>query len=877
MNNHLPKWPSFTILLSWTYYFCPLLEPLHSISISLEISIIGRKEANPTPLFGSLKDLFLQRDSMGGFLMKEYEKHADQPYFGLFSIDKPAFVVRDLDVAKNILVKDFEVFQNRSISVDEQTDPLNAKGIIVQKGKKWRYIRMKLTPTFSSNKIKNMFCLVDAKAAELAEFVEQQSLKGNTISVKDISSGYTIDVLASCAFGVNANAINDGNGEFPKILRKIFEMKTIAIIKQTLVVFLPSLANFLKLKVSENVVDDFVRKTLWDVVGHREKNEIKRQDFVDLLMQLRNGETFLEQTINDGTKVADQQERRSITNNNDVFLIAGFHTSANTTSFALYELATQPDMQTRLRQEILDVLDKHGGKITHDALTEMTYLDMVVSETLRKYPILPFLDRMTLRDYKIPGTSIVLEKGTSIFIPLLGFHNDPKYFPNPKKFNPERFTLDKQEEHSKLRLYAIWRGAKKMYEIWPDNRQDGLSPPSLQVRGPALPTNAHSAGLGQNRCNADNIGYPTFSIHCFHLFTGNTIPVKEITAGYTIDVLASCAFGVNANAIVDRKAEFHEILRQIFELNTIDLIKTTVAFFLPWSVKYLKLKLTNDHVDNFVRKTLWDVVAHREKTGLVREDFVHLLMKLRKGGEVQEETKNDATEVADQQDSTDMTNKNNVLDFKLEDDDYAAQAHSFLLAGYHTTANTMGFALFELATHPNLQTRLQKEIISVLNKHGGEVTHDSLWEMTYLDMVISETLRKYPILPFLDRRTLRDYKVPGTNVFLEKGTTVFIPLLGLHNDPKYFPSPNEFNPERFTLENRKSIPNYAYMPFGEGPRKCIGMRFGLMKVKIGLVHLLSKFEVRPCQQTKIPLVVDKTGMMMTTEDSMPLTFNRFKT
>nr|CAD7427783.1 unnamed protein product [Timema monikensis] len=479
--------------------------------------------------------MFLQRDSFGGLLMKEYEKHAGQPYFGLFSVDRPAFVIRDLDLIKNILVKDFDVFMDRSNPMDEKIDPLNAKGIVGQKGKKWRYIRMKLTPTFSSNKIKNMFGLVDAKAVELAEFVEQQSLRGNII------------------------------------------------------------------------------------------------------------------------------------------------------------------------------------------------------------------------------------------------------------------------------------------------------------------------------------------------------PVKEITAGYTLDVLASCAFGVNANAIVDRKAEFHEILRQIFEMKTIDLIKTNLAFFLPWSVKYLKLKLTNDHVDNFVRKTLWDVVAHREKTGLVREDFVHLLMKLRKGGEVIEETKNDATEVADQQDSTDMTNKNNVLDVKLDDDDYAAQAHSFLLAGYHTTANTTSFALYELATHPDLQTRLQKEIISVLNKHGGEVTHDSIGEMTYLDMVISETLRKYPILPFLDRRTLRDYKIPGTNIVLEKGTPVFIPLLGLHYDPKYFPSPNEFNPERFTLENRKSIPNYAYMPFGEGPRKCIGMRFGLMKVKTGLVHLLSKFEVRPCQQTKIPLVVDKTAMMMTTEDSMPLTFNRIKT
>nr|CAD7198057.1 unnamed protein product [Timema douglasi] len=123
--------------------------------------------SKPLPFFGNLKDMFLQRNSFGGLLMKEYEKHAGQPYFGLFSVDKPAFVIRDLDLIKNILVKDFDVFMNRSNPMDEKIDPLNAKGIIGQKGKKWRYIRMKLTPTFSSNKIKNMFCLVDAKAARV--------------------------------------------------------------------------------------------------------------------------------------------------------------------------------------------------------------------------------------------------------------------------------------------------------------------------------------------------------------------------------------------------------------------------------------------------------------------------------------------------------------------------------------------------------------------------------------------------------------------------------------------------------------------------------------------------------------------------------------
>lgn len=94
--------------------------------------------------------------------------------------------------------------------------------------------------------------------------------------------------------------------------------------------------------------------------------------------------------------------------------------------------------------------------------------------------------------------------------------------------------------------------------------------------------------------------------------------------------------------------------------------------------------------------------------------------------------------------------------------------------------------------------------------------------LPYLDMVISETLRKYPPLAFLDRRASADYKVPGSNVVLKKGTPVYIPMLGLHMDPQYFPEPEKYNPERFNEENRAQIPSCVYFPFGEGPRTCIG-------------------------------------------------------
>jgi len=92
--------------------------------------------------------------------------------------------------------------------------------------------------------------------------------------------------------------------------------------------------------------------------------------------------------------------------------------------------------------------------------------------------------------------------------------------------------------------------------------------------------------------------------------------------------------------------------------------------------------------------------------------------------------------------------------------------------------------------------------------------------------VFTETLRKYPTLPFLDRMCISDYELPSFSgngtITLPAGTGIYIPVLALHFDPMYFPEPEKFDPERFTEENKQSYPKYSYIPFGEGPRMCIG-------------------------------------------------------
>ena len=94
--------------------------------------------------------------------------------------------------------------------------------------------------------------------------------------------------------------------------------------------------------------------------------------------------------------------------------------------------------------------------------------------------------------------------------------------------------------------------------------------------------------------------------------------------------------------------------------------------------------------------------------------------------------------------------------------------------------------------------------------------------MVYTSFFFPETLRKYPPVQVLLRICTNPYRLPGTDVDLEKGIQIFIPVMGLHYDPKYYPQPERFDPERFSDKEKKNRPQYSYLPFGEGPRICIG-------------------------------------------------------
>lgn len=153
-------------------------------------------------------------------------------------------------------------------------------------------------------------------------------------------------------------------------------------------------------------------------------------------------------------------------------------------------------------------------------------------------------------------------------------------------------------------------------------------------------------------------------------------------------------------------------------------------------------------------------------------------------------------------------------------EEIAAQVFIFYIAGSETSSATAYYTLYELAQNIELMEKAQEDIKSTMEKHNGELSYEAIMEMKFIDLCVKETLRKYPF-PILTRECTKDYLVPGSKFTIQKGTSIVISLLGIHRDESFFPHPEQYDPERFS-EERKDYNEDMYMPFGVGPRNCIG-------------------------------------------------------
>ncbi|XP_075539623.1 cytochrome P450 3A9-like [Dermacentor variabilis] len=185
----------------------------------------------------------------------------------------------------------------------------------------------------------------------------------------------------------------------------------------------------------------------------------------------------------------------------------------------------------------------------------------------------------------------------------------------------------------------------------------------------------------------------------------------------------------------------------------------------------------------------------------------------------------------------------------LTRDQVLAQAVLFFVAGYDTTTIAMSMAVYYLARNKEIQARLIDEIEGVLQKHT-EITYEVVMGLEYLDAVFMEVLRMNPSVHMTYRTCVRSTVVG--KIAIDEGTLIRIPIFAIQHDEKYFPDPEVFDPERFLGKNKERVVPFTFLPFGEGPRQCVGMKFASMNIKLGLFHVLSRFSFETSSETQIP-------------------------
>jgi len=294
------------------------------------------------------------------------------------------------------------------------------------------------------------------------------------------------------------------------------------------------------------------------------------------------------------------------------------------------------------------------------------------------------------------------------------------------------------------------------------------------------------------------------------------IDALEIFSRFTADAISTSMLGFEGDCVANDDSKLFVFAKKMIDdfMGPRAIPKFICNGFFPKLYKFLDLQLISKETADFFRRAVVDVMNERDRTNTSRSDIIQLMLNVKKEANCKDVDLNN------------KTNTKNLKEFIADDEYWMAQGFIFFFGGFDTTSNLLQSATLELALNPEIQEELHREISEVIQSLDGKpVSYDILQNMKFLDMVVSEALRKHPPFTHMDRQCSKDYELDlgnGKFVSIKKGCLIFLPCYQLHRDPEYFPNPEKFDPYRFSDENKDSIVSGTYLPFGIGPRACIG-------------------------------------------------------
>uniref|UniRef100_A0A3B3YI78 unspecific monooxygenase n=1 Tax=Poecilia mexicana TaxID=48701 RepID=A0A3B3YI78_9TELE len=308
---------------------------------------------------------------------------------------------------------------------------------------------------------------------------------------------------------------------------------------------------------------------------------------------------------------------------------------------------------------------------------------------------------------------------------------------------------------------------------------------------------------------------------------GEALELKEFFGSYSMDVVTSTAFSVDIDSLNNPSDPFVTNIKKMLKFDFLNPLFLAVAFFpfLGPILEKFEFSFFPKSVTDFFYASLEKIKSNRETSQqkVHRVDFLQLMIDSQKKNGLQK-------------------------DKRLSDHEILSQSMIFIFAGYETSSSSLTFLAYNLATNPEIMRKLQEEIDSTF-PNKAPVQYQPLMEMDYLDSVINESLRLFPIAPRLERVAKASVEING--LVIPKDMVVLVPTWPLHRDPEIWPEPEKFKPERFSKKNQEDIDPYTYMPFGVGPRNCIGMRFALVVMKLAVVEILQRYSFSVCKETEV--------------------------
>lgn len=376
----------------------------------------------PCPIFGNFGATFTTRTSYSQMLQFFYNKYKDNKYVGIFQARRPALLITDLDIVKQIVTEHASSFTDRvAVFTDTQREPL-LRNLFNMSGSEWKAMRHVVTPTFSPAKMKAMFPLIVECAEALRDTIEVEST--DETNIPRLTMRYTTDVIGSCAFGVNPGSMKDENSPFLIMSKKMHRVNASVILKRYCRSFFPKIFKMLNFRTYSVEVETFFTTIIKEVLAKRRHDSEKRDDFLQLMMNQQKNVSEL--------KITDEL----IISNSFIFMLAGLDTTSTTLSFCMYEISKRQELQDELRREICECYIRHNG-LTYESVSAMNLLFRTILETLRMHSPSPMITRLCTADCKITGLDMRVKD--LVMIPIQCIQNDPRYFPEPDRFNPDRF------------------------------------------------------------------------------------------------------------------------------------------------------------------------------------------------------------------------------------------------------------------------------------------------------------------------------------------------------------------------------------------------------------------------------------------------------